>query len=44
MNLYDQYLALLQMFFHHQDKQKKHQDKQFAMMPISEKEIFRDAA
>jgi hypothetical protein len=44
MNLYDQYLSLLQMFFHRQDKQSKPQDKKPTVMPISEKELFRDLA
>ncbi len=44
MNLYDQYLSLLQMFFHSQDKKTKPQDKKPTVMPISEKELFREAA
>jgi len=44
MNLYDQYLSLLQMFFHRQDVEVKPREKQRPVMPVSEKELFRDAA
>jgi hypothetical protein len=44
MNLYDQYLALLQIFFHHQDKRTARHEELSSDMTVKEEELLRDAA
>jgi len=44
MNLYDQYLSLLQMFFHREDTRATRQEKISNDMTVKEEDHFRDAA
>jgi hypothetical protein len=45
MNLYAQYLALLQMFFHRQDARiSRHEKHANEMLSVNEDELFRKAA
>jgi hypothetical protein len=44
MNLYDQYLSLLQMFFHRQDTRTRRQEKLSDEMAVKEEDLLRDAA
>ncbi len=44
MNIYDQYLSLLQMFFHRQNTRSTRQEKLSREMTIKEEDLLRDAA